>query len=173
MSRPEKHSPFTVALIAAVADNRVIGAEGGLPWHYPADMTHFRETTMGHPVVLGRVTYESIVDDLGGPLPGRTNVVLTGQNRDLPEGAVAVGSVEAALAAAGDALDEERDTVYVAGGANVYEQCLPLADRLVLTEVARSPDGDAFFPEVDWDDWEVIARDDRAEFAFVTYERSE
>lgn len=162
---------LTVAMIAAVADNRVIGAEDGLPWHYPEDMAHFKQTTMGHPVVLGRVTYESIAEDVGGPLPGRTNVVLSGQPLDLPDGAVAVDSVEAAMDAAREALGPDQDTVYVAGGGVVYEQFLPLADRLVLTEVAMRPDGDTYFPAFDDAAWEVVERDDRGEFAFVTYER--
>jgi dihydrofolate reductase len=161
----------TVAMIAAVADNRVIGAEDGLPWHYPEDMAHFKETTMGHPVVLGRVTYESIADDVGGPLPGRTNVVLSSQAPDLPEGAVAVDSVEAAMDAARAALGPDQDTVYVAGGGAVYEQFLPLADLLVLTEVDVRPEGDTYFPAFDDDQWAVVGRDDRGEFAFVTYER--
>lgn len=131
---------------------------------------------MGHPVVMGRVTYESIVDDLGGPLPGRTNVVLTSRDLDLPAGAVAVGSVDAALRTARDALDEpdgERGTIYVAGGATVYEQLLPIADRLVLTEIRGFPEGDTYFPAVDWAEWTEVDRDDRDALSFVTYERWE
>lgn len=130
---------------------------------------------MDHPVVLGRRTYEGIVESLGGPLPGRTNVVLTSQDLDLPEGAVAVDSVEAALAAARESLAAHHTdadaTVYVAGGATVYEQFLPLADRLVRTEIHADPEGDTYFPAVDWSDWTEVTRDDRADLSFVTYER--
>jgi dihydrofolate reductase len=164
---------LTIALVAAVADNGVIGRDGGMPWHHPEDLAQFKETTMGHPVVMGRVTYEGIVEDLGEPLPGRTSVVLTGRDLDLPEGAVAVGSVEAALSVAREALAADQSTVYVAGGATVYEQFLPLADRMVLTEVHEEPDGDTCFPAVDWSNWQERERDDREDLSFVTYVRRE
>jgi len=157
-----------VALIAAVAENGVIGADGGMPWHYPADLAHFKETTMGHPVILGRVTYESIAARLGGPLPGRTNVVLTRSGVDAPDEVVQVESVDAAVEAA---AATGAATVFVAGGASVYEQFLPLADRLVLTEVPESPDGDTFFPEWDAAEWAAIERESEGELSFVTYER--
>lgn len=165
-----------IVILAAVADNGVIGRDGGMPWHHPEDLAQFKERTMGHPVVMGRVTYESIVEDIGGPLPGRTNVVLTTRDLDLPEGAVAADSVGAALDAAETALDareEGADTVFVAGGATVYEQLLPVADRLVLTEVHESPEGDTYFPEVDWSRWTEVDRVDGDALSFVTYERCE
>ncbi|MEF8843424.1 MAG: dihydrofolate reductase [Haloarculaceae archaeon] len=158
-----------VVLIAAVAENGVIGDDGGMPWHYPADLRRFKELTTGHPVVLGRRTYESIVADLDGPLPGRTNVVLSTRDLDLPEGAVLAGSVEAALDAATDAPGGE--TVYVAGGATVYEQFLPMADRLLLTEIPEWPDGDTRFPEWSREVWTETSREKEDELAFVTYER--
>lgn len=159
-----------VVLIAAVARNGVIGSEGGMPWHYPADLAHFKELTTGHPVVMGRRTYESIAAALGGPLPGRTTVVLSTRELDLPDGAVLAGSVEEALALAADAPGGE--TVFVAGGASVYEQFLAHADRMVLTEIPESPDGDTRFPE--WDDgaWAERERREEGDLAFVTYERS-
>jgi dihydrofolate reductase len=121
-----------IALVAAVAENGVIGAEGGMPWHYPADLAQFRETTMGHPVIVGRRTYEAIAERLGGPLPGRTNVVLSRRaDLELPAGAVVAGGVEAALEAAEAALEPGTETVYVAGGGAVYEQFVERADELV------------------------------------------
>lgn len=158
-----------VVIVAAVAANGVIGAGGDLPWHYSEDLRHFKETTMGHPVVVGRRTYESIVDRLGGPLPGRTNVVLSNRELDLPEGAVGASSVESALAAARAA--EGGETTFVAGGASVYEQFLPHAGRMVLTELDDAYDGDVFFPEWDEDEWVEVDRDERDELAFVEYER--
>jgi len=166
---PDAGADVEVVLIAAVAENGIIGDEGGMPWHYPADLRRFKEATTGHPVVLGRRTYESIVDGLGGPLPGRTNVVLSTRDLDLPEGAVLAGSVESALDAAADAPGG--GTVYVAGGATVYEQFLPLADRLELTEIPESPDGDTRFPEWSCDAWSEVSREEAGELAFVTYER--
>jgi dihydrofolate reductase len=160
-----------VVLVAAVAENGVIGRDGDMPWHHPEDLAHFKETTMGHPVVLGRVTYESIADRLGGPLPGRTNVVLSTRDLDLPDGAVQARSVDDALAVASDAPGG--DTVYVAGGATVYEAFLPLADRLVITEIHSAPEGDTHFPAVDWDHWTETSRDDRDDLSFVTYERDD
>ncbi|MEF8788982.1 MAG: dihydrofolate reductase [Haloarculaceae archaeon] len=169
-SRSSPGADTEVVLIAAVAENGVIGDDGGMPWHYPADLRRFKETTTGHPVVLGRKTYESIVADLGGPLPGRTNVVLSTRALDLPEGAVLAGSVEAALDAAREAPGGE--TVYVAGGATVYEGFLPFADRLELTEIPESPDGDTRFPEWSREAWIAVERVEEGDLAFVTYERA-
>ena len=163
--RPEAE----VVLIAAVAENGVIGADGGMPWHYPADLRRFKRVTTGHPVVLGRRTYESVVAGLGGPLPDRTNVVLSTRDLDLPEGAVLAGSVEAALSAARAAPGGA--TVFVAGGATVYEQFLPLADRLLLTEIPESPVGDTRFPEWSDEEWSEVGREEEGDLAFVTYER--
>jgi dihydrofolate reductase len=159
-----------IALVAAVAENGVIGRDGALPWHYPEDLKHFKETTMGHPVVMGRRTFEGIVEDLGGPLPGRTNVVLTGSDREFPEGAVRAGSVSESLERAAATGSE---VAYVVGGATVYEQFLDRADRLILTEVHDAYEGDTVFPDIDWDRWTEASRDDRAELSFVEYVRAE
>ncbi|WP_348609252.1 dihydrofolate reductase [Halobaculum rarum] len=169
----DNDSDGRVSLIAAVAANGVIGADGGMPWHFPADMRHFKETTTGHPVIMGRRTYESIASDIGGPLPDRTNVVLSRSSPDLPENVIVVESVEEALAAARtDAAERGVGTVYVAGGGAVYEQFLPLADELVLTEVHESYVGDTTFPEFDPDEWREVERDERDDFDFVVYERA-
>ena len=161
-----------LALIAAVAENGVIGVDGGMPWHYPEDLRRFKETTMGHPVVMGRRTYESIASRLGGPLPGRTSVVLSRRaTLDLPEGAVHAADVEAALAAAAAALDGDRETAYVAGGESVYEQLLPEAHELRITEIPEAPDGDAHFPEID-EAWTAVDRETDGDLSFVTYRRA-
>lgn len=162
-----------IALVAAIAENGVIGADGDMPWHYPADLEHFKELTTGHPVVMGRRTYESIASRLGGPLPDRTNVVLSTRDLDLPDGAVLADSIEAALDAAAAAVDAlpGGETVYVIGGASVYEQFLPRADRLVVTEIPESPTGDTRFPEWDEREWVEAEREEPGELAFVTYER--
>ncbi|WP_050034214.1 dihydrofolate reductase [Halorubrum halophilum] len=177
-----------LVLVAAVAENRVIGDRGGMPWHYPADLAHFKRLTTGHPVIVGRATYESIVDRIGGPLPDRTSVVLTTRDLDLPEGAVVANDIEEAVdLAAADAADRGVDEVYVIGGATVYEGFLDRADRLVLTEIPERPDGDTRFPDWDPGEWTEVEREvaDTGEadsdgeddtdsddgLAFVTYER--
>ena len=170
-----------IAIIAAVADNGVIGAGGELPWHYPADLRHFKQTTMGRPVIMGRRTFESIVDRIGEPLSGRTSVVLTTRGIDGgdvdrnptdigPDSgvAVAVDSIESAIAAA------ERtgaDVAYVIGGASVYEQFLSRADRLLITEIEEAYEGDTHFPAFEDEEWTEATREEHSELAFVTYER--
>lgn len=173
-----------ITLIAAVAENGVIGDDGGMPWHYPEDLAHFKSQTMGHPVVLGRVTFESIVTRLGGPLPGRQNVVLTESPErveaflsDSTETAVTdIENTTVTIASSvEDALQEARhfdtEEVFVAGGASIYEQFLPLADRLVLTEINNTYEGDTTFPTWDETEWTETAREKRDELSFVTYER--
>lgn len=170
-----------LVVVAAVAENGVIGDAGGMPWHYPADLAHFKRLTTGHPVIVGRKTYESIADGIGGPLPDRTSVVLTTRDLDLPEGAVVANDVNGAVVlAAADAADRGVDEAYVIGGAAVYEQFLDRADRMVLTEVPGRPDGDTRFPDWDADAWREVDRevvsdaetDADGDLAFVTYERT-
>ena len=160
-----------LALIAAVARNGVIGIANRLPWHLPEDMKFFRETTRGQPVIMGRKTWESLPDTFR-PLPGRHNIVVSRNPDFRAAGATLVTSLPGALTAAGDA-----DTAYLIGGAELYRQALPLADRLVLTEIDRDFAGDAHFPEFDRAAWQEVARDARVSesglpFAFVRYERS-
>jgi dihydrofolate reductase len=160
-------------LVAAVAENGVIGREGEMPWYLPADLRHFKETTTGHPVVMGRRTYDSIAARLDGPLPERHSVVLSSRDLDLPEGATVVDSVEAARRAAERAAARMGvDTVYVVGGETVYEQFLPLADGLVLTELHDAYEGDTAFPVYDHDEWVEVDRDPHDGFDFVSYERA-
>ena len=160
-----------LSLIAAVAENGVIGAGGGMPWHYPADLHRFKETTMGHPVVMGRTTYESIERRLGGPLPGRTNIVLSRQEAlDLPEDAVHARDIDKAIEHAEAALEGDRETVYVIGGATVYREFIGRADELLITEIPESPEGDTYFPEVG-SEWTEHDRETAGELEFVTYRR--
>lgn len=163
---------ITFTLIAAVAENGVIGDDGTIPWEYPADLRRFKRLTTGHPVVLGRRTYESITERLGGPLPDRRTIVLSGSDPDVPSDVLVAESVaEAAELAREAAADVDVSEVFVAGGATVYEAFFPLADRLELTEIHRNFDGDTRFPSWNRDEWREIEREDREEFSFVTYER--
>ncbi|KAB2970590.1 dihydrofolate reductase [Zoogloea sp.] len=159
-----------LALIAACGKGRVIGIDNRLPWHLPEDMKHFRETTRGKPVIMGRKTWESLPDAFR-PLPGRNNIVVSRNARYSAAGGTVVGSLQAALAAAGDA-----DIAFVIGGAELYRQALPLADRLILTEIDQAYAGDAFFPEFKADEWVEAERATHLSaaglpFAFVTYDR--
>jgi dihydrofolate reductase len=159
-----------LAIVVAVAENDVIGDDNGMPWHYPADLAHFKALTTGHPVILGRRTFEAIVDRLGEPLPDRLNVVLSTRDLDLPEGAVRAESTDEAVEIA---AERGADVAYVVGGASIYEQFLPETDRLHLTEIPEAPDGDTHFPDWDRSNWNLIDREDRGELTFLTYERAE
>lgn len=140
-----------ITLVAAVADNGVIGAEGGMPWHLPADLAHFKKLTMGKPVLMGRLTFGSI----GKPLPGRLNLVLTRNTAWQAEGVQPVASLQEALRVAEQAGASE---LMVIGGAEVYRQALPLADRIYMTRVHAEPWGDTLFPELDLDEWQEVGR---------------
>ena len=128
-----------ISLIAAMDLDRAIGRENRLPWHLPKDLARFRDLTMGHPVVMGRKTYESI----GRPLPGRTNIVITRQEAFAADGTVVVHDLQEAFGACGDA-----EEVFVLGGAEVFREAMPLADRIHLTVVQARIQGDTFFPEI-------------------------
>lgn len=150
-------------IVAAVGRNGVIGVDNALPWRIPEDMARFREMTMGHVLVMGRATFDSI----GRPLPGRTSIVLTRNPNWTHERVRVATSLEDALAM----VDELGLDAYIAGGASVYAEALDVADRMELTRVDAAPDGDTFFPEVDWSQWQETTRESGPGFAFVTYER--
>ncbi len=152
-----------VVIVAAIGRNGVIGVDGGLPWRIPEDLARFKKMTMGHALVMGRTTFESI----GRPLPGRSNIVLTHRPDWDQPGVDKAGSLEEALAIA----EARGQDVYIAGGADVYEQALPIADAMELTEVDAAPDGDTFFPPVDWSLWLETARQEHLGFRFVSYHR--
>lgn len=162
-----------IALIAAVADNGIIGVNGEMPWHIPADLKRFKHVTMGQPVIMGRKTYESIVAQIDGPLPGRTNIVLSRSRPDLPEDVHLAETLTEALqhATAVCAADEAADRIFVVGGATVYEQFLPQADQLVLTEVHETYEGDTHFPDWNRSDWVERSREEHNRFSFVEYDR--
>lgn len=170
-------SSLKVVIIAAVAENGVIGAGGGLPWEYPEDIAHFRETTIGHPVVMGRHTFDNITNGLGEPLPKRKSIVLTSQGltgefADYDSVCVA-SNLREAFAAAERACDRcNVEAVYVAGGEFVYASILPIADKLLLTHIPETPVGDAYFPQCDSDCWEVIRQSTRGEVVIEEYDRA-
>jgi len=139
-----------IALVVAMAENRVIGRNNQLPWHIPADLRHFKSLTMGKPIIMGRRTYESI----GRPLPGRDNIVITADSLYQAEGCQVVHSIDQALQAAGRC-----EEAMIIGGANLYRQTLKDADRLYLTRVKAEPQGDTWFPEIESQQWREIERE--------------
>ncbi|MFL6198273.1 MAG: dihydrofolate reductase [Thermoanaerobaculia bacterium] len=164
-----------ITLIAAMARNRVIGLDNGLPWHLPADLRRFKQLTMGHRMLLGRKTFDSIGRR---PLPGRPLIVVSRQEGSVPEGVRVAHSVQEGLELAREAGETE---LFVAGGEEIYRQTLPVADRLQLTRIEEEIPGDAYFPEFDETEWRLVEREDHeptAEVPFawsfqVWYRRSE
>lgn len=154
-------------IIAAVSENDVIGKDGDIPWHYSEDLKHFKEKTMGHPVVMGSGTYRSLPGDFK-PLPGRKNIVLTRSGIEVDESVAVTNSLDEAWKNA----EEHDDKVFIIGGATIYEQTLDEADKLVLTRIHEEYDGDTFFPEWNKSNWEEVERDDREELSFIEYLRN-
>lgn len=159
-----------ISVIAALGRNRVIGIENRLPWRLPEDLAHFKALTLNHPILMGRKTFES----LGRPLPGRTNIVITRNADYRPDGCLVADSIPAAIA-----LCQDADEIFFIGGAELYAQAIPLADRLYLTEVDIEAVGDAWFPVYDKSAFSEIARashtggkGDALRFDFVVYERA-
>lgn len=140
-----------ISFVVAMARNGVIGKDNQLPWRLPADLRHFKTVTMGKPIIMGRKTFDSI----GRPLPGRTNIVVTRDPAYRAEGCVVAHSIEAGLAAAGDA-----EEVMVIGGADFYRQLLPRTDRIYLTLIDAEVEGDTWFPELDPARWHERSRED-------------
>ncbi len=157
---------MNIVIIAAHDEHLLIGKDGKIPWHYPEDLRHFKRRTMGHPVVMGRKTYESIGSK---PLPGRTNVVIS---RTLRDNDVRVyHSLEQAL---GELEEEDHEMIFIAGGSEIYRQSMPLADFLNITLIHHTWKGDVYFPE--YRDqiggvWEETNRQDFEEFSFLDYKR--
>lgn len=162
-----------LALIAAIAGkNQVIGNAGDLPWHFSTDLKFFKEKTSGHAVLMGRVTYQSILRQLGKPLPGRQSIVLT---RDLlfsDARATVVNNLDAALAAA-----PATQTLFVIGGEELYRQTLPIADTLLITHIDKDYAGDAFFPAIDPAKWKLVSEnkvtENNTDLYFRAYERTD
>jgi dihydrofolate reductase len=156
---------MNLALIVAISEDGTIGNEGKIPWHIREDLQRFKRLTMGHPIIMGRRTYEAI----GKPLPGRTNIVLTQNlNFTAPPGVLTFPSLDAAL---DHCRRQNEQSVFIIGGSKVYQAALPLADKLFVTEVHRRVDGDTKFPNYNRREWIEIAREDGPEYSFVEYAR--
>jgi dihydrofolate reductase len=158
-----------LSIISALSANRVIGKDNALPWHLPADLRFFKQKTMGHWLLMGRRTFES----MEGLLRGRTIVVITRRRRYQPEGVLVAGSIDQALSMAPPA-----EEVFIAGGAEIYAQMLKMADRMYLTLIHQEFEGDTFFPRFDKSEWVITERIDHAPdernpyaYSFVTFDR--
>jgi dihydrofolate reductase len=175
MATPGGAARVPLVLVAAVAENGVIGRAGGLPWRLKTDLKRFRALTVGHPVVMGRKTYLSF----GKPLKGRTNIVVTQDPAFAAAGIVVAPSLDAALEVAeGDALRRGAAAIVIGGGADIYAETIDSAARLEITRVHVRPEGDTMFPPIDPARWRETARDeypagpdDEAPFTTLTYER--
>ncbi len=161
---------MSISIIAAMGQNRVIGKGNGLPWNLPADTRFFKEATRGHPVIMGRKTF----DTMGKPLPNRRNIVITRQSELEISGAEVVHTLEEAL----ERVDAASEEVFIIGGAEIYRMALAIADRMYLTLIHESFDGDTFFPEFVESHWTLGSREDHEPdernahaFSFLTYER--
>lgn len=141
-----------ITIIVAIAENGVIGKDGSIPWHYPEDLAYFKETTTGHPVIMGRRTFEGIFDRLDQPLPDRVNIVLSESRTDFPDDVLHATTIDEALNIA-EKHTEEEAKVFVIGGQSVYDQFMPLADQMVITRIPERYDGDAHFPTMDREVW--------------------
>lgn len=161
---------FTLTIIVAKSENNIIGRENQLIWHLPNDLKHFKNLTSGHPIIMGRKTFDSI----GKPLPNRTNIVITRNSKWNVEGVLLANSLDKAIEKAKE-FDSE---IFIIGGGKIYEQAMKLADVLVVTEVHHSFEGDTKFPEIDLSIWKEVSRekfekDEKHAFhySFVRYER--
>ncbi len=164
-----------LSLIAALGENRVIGVDNSMPWHLPGDFKYFKATTLGKPIIMGRKTWDS----LGRPLPGRLNIVVSRQAGLVLEGAEVYPSLEAAVVRAEEwAKAQGVDELMLIGGAQLYAQGLAQADRLYLTRVALSPEGDAWFPEFDLNQWKLVSNvenpavEDKPAYNFEVWEKA-
>jgi dihydrofolate reductase len=153
-------------IIAAVAENGVIGKDGEIPWHIPEDLQHFKEKTTGSTVVMGRKTFQSLPDSFT-PLPDRENIVLTKSDFSTQNGSVKIAN----------SLDEawrraSNERAYIIGGAGVYEQVMEEADRMILTEIHEEYEGDTYFPEFSEENWKEVEREKHEDFDFMEYKRA-
>ena len=159
----------TIEMVVAVAENGIIGKAGDMPWRLPSDLQHFKQVTMGCPIVMGRLTWQSI----GRALPGRLNIVISRRALDLPDGVLGVTSAEAAVQAGGEA-----ETLMIIGGGQIYKIFEPMASKVHLTRVHATPDGDTSFALSQPDDWQEQACErfsagekDSADYSFITLQR--
>lgn len=165
-------------MIVAMAENNCIGKDNRMPWHIFDDLKRFKDLTMGYPVIMGRKTFESIMGYLNKPLPGRKNIVISRRHYEAPEGVITCKNIDDAIfAATEEARKNDKDKIFIIGGAQIYDLSLPYAQILFLTQVHREVDGDAYFPTINASEWQEIAREDHLEndppYSFIDLVRKE
>lgn len=154
-----------INIIVAIAKNNVIGKNNEIPWHYPEDLQYFKEVTMGKNVLMGSKTFDSIIKRLGKPLPGRNNIVLT-RNKDFSyPGVTVINDLESFL-------KSQTDDIFIIGGSSIYRQTLAYADKLYITFIDEEYEGDTFFPEIDFQNYQLIEKKERGKLTFCVYQRS-
>ncbi len=158
----------SINIVAAIAQNGVIGNKGKIPWNIPEDMERFKQLTLNHPVIMGRITFESILERLGKPLPERTNIVITSQLNRISTDRIRIAKT---LKEAIEISSEINQDVYVIGGQRVYEETMPIATHLYLTRIHESYYGDRFFPKIKPIEWEETNKVSRKDFTFADYKR--
>lgn len=156
-----------------MAQNNCIGKDNRMPWHIPDDLKRFKALTSGHPVIMGRKTFESILGYLGKPLPERTNIVISRARLNDPKGAIVLSNLDEAIKTAkAHAQKDGKEEIFIIGGAQIYNQAIDLADILHLTQVHKDVDGDAFFPQFDQNNWQEAGRTDHPDhdppYSFIT-----
>ena len=163
---------ISVAMILAMDKNKLIGKEGGMPWHIPGEMAYFKEVTMGKPIIMGRKTYDSI----GRPLPGRANIVVTRNTKWSADGVVVVGSLSEAIDLAVQLADAAVEEVMIIGGANLCREAMPMTERVYLTYIDHAYEGDTYFDSFNWSDWQERSRQDNQHddlaFSYLVLERA-
>ena len=165
-----------ISIIVAIAENRCIGKDNKMPWHISDDLKRFKSFTEGHPVIMGRKTFESIVGYLGKPLPNRKNIIISRSEYSTDHNVAIYKDIDSALKHAKvTAQDQKLDEIFIIGGAQIYTQTIDQADRLHITKVHKSVNGDAFFPPFNDNQWQETARTDNLEheppYSFITLER--
>lgn len=154
-----------INIIVAIAKNNVIGKNNEIPWHYPEDLQYFKEVTMGKNVLMGSKTFYSIIKRLGKPLPGRNNIVLS-RNKDFSyPGVTVINDLESFL-------KSQTDDIFIIGGSSIYRQTLAYADKLYITFIDDEYEGDTFFPEIDFQNYQLIEKKERGKLTFCVYQRS-
>ncbi len=165
-----------ISLIVAASENNVIGNNNAIPWHLPDDLKYFRTTTEGHPVIMGRKNYDSILKALGKPLPNRRNIIVTRDQTYSAPGCEVASSLDEAIMFA--RKDNDREKIFIIGGGEIYAQAMELSNEILMTRVHATIDGDVYFPAIDETVWEETKRTEHPAdgkhayaFSFVTYER--
>ena len=158
-----------IIIIAAIADNNVIGNKNTIPWYIPEDLKRFKEITTGNPVIMGRNTFESIIARIKKPLPNRENYVLTRNQEYTPEGIHIAHTLQEALE---QVRTSGKTKAYIIGGQQVYQEAIPIAHTLEITHVHQNPTGDTFFPDISKAHWKETRREQHEEYDFIRYERN-